>query len=129
MRELIAQLLPQNGVTAVSNVTQSQTPQKTYRDTGCKGITRNNAGYVAGNKELPTLPYELKGVYPETSNYINEDTPTPPATPALDNGVCFWEYYEERAAIMEFDAGMTRPEAERCALEDCTQNYGGANHG
>ncbi len=27
------------------------------------------------------------------------------------------EAYEERAAILEYDAGMTRPEAERMALE------------
>lgn len=27
------------------------------------------------------------------------------------------EAYEERAAILEYDAGMTRPEAERMSLE------------
>lgn len=30
----------------------------------------------------------------------------------------FWEAYEERAAIMEFDAGMTRQEAEKSAFAD-----------
>ena len=29
------------------------------------------------------------------------------------------EDYEERAAILEFDAGLTRPEAERLAAEMC----------
>jgi hypothetical protein len=28
------------------------------------------------------------------------------------------EAYEERAAILEFDAGMTREEAERLAMEE-----------
>lgn len=32
------------------------------------------------------------------------------------------ELFEERAAIMEFDAGLSRAEAERWALEDI---YGG----
>ena len=29
-----------------------------------------------------------------------------------------WEAYEERAAIMEFDAGLSRKEAEREAFKD-----------
>ena len=34
----------------------------------------------------------------------------------------FWEAFEERAAIMEFDAGMDRAEAERAAFKDiCDQ--------
>jgi hypothetical protein len=28
------------------------------------------------------------------------------------------EFFEERAAILEFDAGLPRPEAEACALEE-----------
>jgi len=30
----------------------------------------------------------------------------------------FWEAYEERAAIMEFDGGMSREEAEKAAFKD-----------
>jgi len=34
----------------------------------------------------------------------------------------FWERYEERAAIMEFDGGLSRTEAEKRAFEDiCRQ--------
>jgi len=32
------------------------------------------------------------------------------------------ENYEERAAIMEFDAGLTRREAEKLALQDVLGN-------
>ena len=32
------------------------------------------------------------------------------------------EIYEERAAIMEFDAGLTRREAEKLALQDVLGN-------
>jgi hypothetical protein len=33
------------------------------------------------------------------------------------------EAFEERAAIMEFDGGLPREEAERAAMEDCHGNY------
>ena len=29
--------------------------------------------------------------------------------------------FEERAAIMEYEGGMSRAEAERCAAEDCAK--------
>ena len=32
------------------------------------------------------------------------------------------EHYEERAAIMEFDGGLTRAEAEKLALQDVLSN-------
>lgn len=32
----------------------------------------------------------------------------------------FWEAYEERVAIMEFSAGMTRKQAEHEAFKDMT---------
>jgi len=35
--------------------------------------------------------------------------------------VAFLENYEERAAIMEFDGGMTRQEAETAAWEDLSK--------
>jgi hypothetical protein len=34
------------------------------------------------------------------------------------------EEYEERAAIMEFDGGMSRPEAEAAALRDVARRIG-----
>ena len=33
----------------------------------------------------------------------------------------FLEGWEERAAIMEYDCGMTREQAEAAAFEDCTK--------
>lgn len=33
------------------------------------------------------------------------------------------EYYEERAAIMEYDAGMTRAEAEKIACDEAKKYW------
>ena len=40
------------------------------------------------------------------------------SSPPLENAD-FLEAYGERCAIMEFDGGMTRQEAETSAIEDC----------
>ena len=37
----------------------------------------------------------------------------------------FLENYQERAAIMEYDAGMSRQDAEAAAFEDCMVLYEG----
>ena len=34
--------------------------------------------------------------------------------------------FDERAAIMEYEGGLTRAEAEAAAVNDCTQNGKGA---
>ncbi len=46
-----------------------------------------------------------------------------PGTPVFAQD--FIEAYEERAAIMEFDAGMSRQDAEAAAFEDCMALYEG----
>lgn len=33
----------------------------------------------------------------------------------------FWEAFEERAAIMEFDAGVVREDAEKAAFKDLSE--------
>ncbi|PCI52972.1 MAG: hypothetical protein COB36_14020 [Alphaproteobacteria bacterium] len=38
--------------------------------------------------------------------------------------VDFMETYEERAAIMEYDAGLPREEAQRLAYQDIMKGYG-----
>ena len=64
----------------------------------------------------PTCPQGTEGSSP---NEINV-SPVSPLVPGLENqdesgGNFDHEDFEERAAIMEFDGGMTRPEAEAAA--------------
>jgi len=54
----------------------------------------------------------------ETQDDAGHETPATPETPYHAHDAHDWrEMYEERAAIMEFDGGLPRLEAERLAYE------------
>ena len=54
-----------------------------------------------------------------SSTAVNGSAPTPRNSGKED----VWEAYEERAAIMEFDGGLSRDEAEREAWALVSKRY------
>lgn len=112
MRELIKQLLSENGVSGVQGVPEtSKSAEKHDLKGSCAGT------HFTGSLEHSEHIGE-KGVSCEKGCEINGGTHITLGTPDFE------EMYEERAAIMEFDAGMTRDKAEAAAFADCQRIRG-----
>ncbi len=82
--------------------------------TGVAGVPRNTATPRAIERVLPTAPEKTK----QSQSDIDSVTPATPVTPPNDHDDEYWqEMYEERAAIMEYDGGLLREEAEQLAKQ------------
>lgn len=80
--------------------------------TGVAGVPRNTATPHAPVGVFSCEPEKTK----ESQGYIASVTLATPVTPSNDYDDEYWqEMYEERAAIMEFDGGLSRDEAEQLA--------------
>lgn len=65
----------------------------------------------------PVTPAQIAGVTPRPANSLG-CTPVTPVTPQINNSQSDREAaFEERAAILEYEAGLTREEAERQARQ------------
>jgi len=71
----------------------------------------DTAGTAAGTASSATLAGIARR--PNSKDSCNSSHTLEIALPAPDPALI--DAYEERAAIREFDAGLCRPEAERCA--------------
>jgi hypothetical protein len=82
--------------------------------TGVAGVPRNTARPHAPVVVFPCDPGKTK----QSQGNIAAGTPATPVTPPNDYDDEYWqEMYEERAAIMEFDSGLPRDEAEQLAKQ------------
>ncbi len=82
--------------------------------TGVAGVTRNTDTHAAPAPVLPMASENTK----QSQDNIGVVTPATPVTPHNDYDDEYWqEMYEERAAIMEYDGGLLRDEAERLAKQ------------
>ena len=82
--------------------------------TGVAGVTGNTATPRAIERVLPTAPEKTK----QSQSDIESVTPATPETPLNDHDDEYWqEMYEERAAIIEYDGGLPRDEADRLAKQ------------
>lgn len=80
--------------------------------TGVAGVTKNT---VILNAVAGVLPFALEKTK-QSQSIIALATPVTPETPLGGHNAEYWqEMFEERAAIMEFDGGVPRAEAERMA--------------
>lgn len=121
MREKLLQLLPEIGVLGVPGVPQTVSARKSYAfDTGSTGTPLDGAGVpsvLPPDSEHAEHP-QKKQVFQEKTNEINTGTPRTLGTPDLVQDRI--DDIEERAAILEYDAGLSRPEAEILARADLT---------
>ena len=75
----------------------------------------NTGTHRTGNSVALPMPVKSEQSQPVTF----PATPATPETPCNGHDAAYWqEIYEERAAIMEFDGGLARAEAERLAKDD-----------
>jgi|JI6StandDraft_1071083.scaffolds.fasta_scaffold20767_5 hypothetical protein len=82
--------------------------------TGVAGVTGNTATHTTLAPVLPLAPKNAK----QSQDNIDAVTPATPVTPHNDYDDEYWqEMFEERAAIMEYDGGLPRSEAERLAKQ------------
>lgn len=82
--------------------------------TGVAGVTRNTDTPHASSYVFPPVLEKTK----QSQGNLDAVTPATPVTPHNDYDDEYWqEMYEERAAIMEYDGGLPRDEAERLAKE------------
>ncbi len=119
MREKLLQLLPEIGDPGVQ---QSEKPRKPYafdRHTTCTPLHGAGAQGAQDDSDMAIAHQTENEVCSRKANKINTGSPCTPCTPFFAQD--FTEDMEERAAIMEFDGGMTRQEAEAAAFADCKQ--------
>lgn len=82
--------------------------------TGVVGVTGNTDTHAAHAPVLPLAPKNTK----QSQGNLDAVTPATPVTLHDDYDDEYWqEMFEERAAIMEYDGGLPRDEAERLAKE------------
>lgn len=82
--------------------------------TGVAGVTSYTVTHSA---PAPVLPLALENTKQSQDN-IDAVTPATPVTPHNDYDDEYWqEMYEERAAIMEYNGGLPRSEAEQLAKQ------------
>jgi hypothetical protein len=82
--------------------------------TGVAGVTRNTDTHAALAPVLLMVSENTK----QSQGNVDAVTPATPVTPLNDYDDEYWqEMYEERAAIMEYDGGLPRDEAERLAKQ------------
>lgn len=116
MRQLIRELLSNNGVPCVPSVPNDKTPHE-QRDAG---RTPNTA--QSKNHGVPSVPEHLEhpsknNVFPRNPSIYGGRTPGTPRTPENDTLQDFIDDYEERAAIIEFDGCIPRAKAEMIAFK------------
>jgi hypothetical protein len=80
--------------------------------TGVSGVTSYTSTPCIAENVLPAAPRKVE-------HFQSHDVSVTPETPATpDNDDAYWqEMYEERAAIMEYDGGLSRDEAEQQAKQ------------
>jgi hypothetical protein len=82
--------------------------------TGVAGVTRNTDTHAALAPVLPIVSENTK----QSQGNVEAVTPATPVTPPNDHDDEYWEeMFEERAAIMEYDGGLPRSEAEQLAKQ------------
>ena len=82
--------------------------------TGVAGVPRNTVTPRASTGVFPAVPEKAK----QSQSDIALVTPATPVTPPNDHDDEYWqEMYEERAAIIEYDGGLPRDEAEQLAKQ------------
>ena len=82
------------------------------------GLPLPQAGHTGNTPAPPGVPAAAEEKHHELQGDKKEETPATPGTPPYVYADDDWqELYEERAAIMEFDGGLSRPDAERAAHE------------
>lgn len=82
--------------------------------TGVAGVTSYTDTHVTPAPVLPLASQNTK----QSQGNVDAVTPVIPVTPLNDYDDEYWqEMYEERAAIMEYDGGLARDEAERLAKQ------------
>ena len=82
--------------------------------TGVAGVTSYTDTHATPAPVLPLAPKNAK----QSQGNVDTVTPATPVTPHNDYDDEYWqEMYEERAAIMEYDGGLSRDEAERLAKQ------------
>lgn len=88
---------------------------------------------TVGQKDrMPHLPHQSESEVGQKNTSISAAVPcAPPVPPQKSNAVektdplaDFIDEVEERAAIMEYDGGLSRTEAEARAREDCKKAHG-----
>lgn len=123
MRERLLQFLPEISVTGVTGVPAVEKRQK-YCIFGedasgtllaGRGVTSVSA---APGEAVQPIHQRKNDVYQEKPNKNGVVTPVTPGTPVFAQD--FIEAYEERAAIMAFDGGLSRQDA---ALRICIALY------
>lgn len=113
MREKLLQLLPEIGVLGVPGVPKPVSARKPYAFDG------GSTGTPFGGESVPSVPApalehaehpQQKQVFRKKPNEISTGTPRTLGTPDLVQDRI--DDIEERAAIMEYDAGLSRLEAD-----------------
>jgi hypothetical protein len=114
-------ILGETGVTRGDNFSEYNNNSKLDRgaavspDNNAKGDRGDNSNSLS---PLVT-PYRNEGETPEALK-CNDSNMSPPVAPDY---LYLREFYNERAAIYEFDAGNNREAAELLALEDTFNEY------
>lgn len=128
MRERLFQLLPEIGVIGVTGVPEGKNSWKhCIHGEDTSGTSPAERGVTAvpatPGKAVRPVRQNQNDLYQQKPNKISVGTPVTPGTPVFTQD--FIEAYEERAAIMEFNTGISRQDAEAAAFEDCMALYEG----
>lgn len=130
MREKLIQLLLEIGVPGVTGVPVREIPRKYYLSDGfANGTLPAERGTTSVPEPSETVHLghrKKKDPYQEKPYKISIGTPVTLGTPVFAQDRT--ETYEERAAIMEFDAELPWQDAEAMAFEDCMKLYEGEQH-
>lgn len=70
----------------------------------------------------PVTPYKAQGVMQKVLEN-KAVTPITPVTPKKEQALYLYELYQERAAILEYDAELPRHEAENIAYIEILEQY------
>ncbi len=120
MRERLLQLLPEIDVPRVTGVPGEENLRKhCIYDENSSGtlLTVHSVTGVSEKscEEVHQVHQKRNDVYQQKTNKISVGTPVTPGTPIFVQGVI--EAYEERAAIMEFDASDIYPDRKLAETE------------
>lgn len=116
MHEFFVGLKPVMPLAGVSGVSGGAVSRKHAESQDAAGITSHNTGCntdpASGVWQRVAAETEA---HPGATSY---ETPATPETRSAEMDAADWrDVFEERAAIMEFDGGLSRADAERAAHE------------